>query len=219
MYARFDPARAEFLRRLVGTGKTSRIWTSLNPDEAADSLGEDRSRIVAALGYLEEQGLVELKPADARQRYTLLERPDSAGDLLERLVARFERREQAETERIGRVVELVTHDGCQVNALVGYFGEPRDEPCGHCSFCLGGTAQELPEPVPLRPLGSVVDENALGLVVAEHPGALGLPRQRARFLCGITSPATSRAKLGRDPLFGSLAERRFAEVLAWCAAA
>jgi hypothetical protein len=38
----------------------------------------------------------------------------------------------------------------------------------------------------------------------------------ARFLASITSPATSRAKLTRDPLFGSLADRRFSDVLAWC---
>jgi ATP-dependent DNA helicase RecQ len=42
-----------------------------------------------------------------------------------------------------------------------------------------------------------------------------VPRPCARFLCGLTSPATSRAKLTRDPLFGVLAERRFADVLAW----
>ena len=29
------------------------------------------------------------------------------------------------------------------------------------------------------------------------------PRQHARFLCGITSPATTRARLTREPLFGS----------------
>jgi len=51
-----------------------------------------------------------------------------------------------------------------------------------------------------------------------HPEALGTPRQQARFLAGITSPATSRAKLTKDPLFGSLAERRFSDVLAWCEA-
>ena len=71
VFAAFDGPRAEFLRRVVASGKTGRIWTTLNPDEAAVSLGEDRSRIVAALGYLEEQGLVELKAADARQRYTI----------------------------------------------------------------------------------------------------------------------------------------------------
>jgi len=49
-----------------------------------------------------------------------------------------------------------------------------------------------------------------------HPGALGTPRQAARFLCGITSPAATRAKLSRDALFGVAADRRFADVLAWC---
>jgi ATP-dependent DNA helicase RecQ len=61
-----------------------------------------------------------------------------------------------------------------------------------------------------------VDETALSALVEAQPQALAGPRQRARFLCGITSPATSRAKLTRDPLFGVLAERRFADVFDWC---
>jgi ATP-dependent DNA helicase RecQ len=40
----------------------------------------------------------------------------------------------------------------------------------------------------------------------------------ARFLCGTTSPATTRAKLTREPLLGALADRRFLDVLAWCTA-
>ena len=40
---------------------------------------------------------------------------------------------------------------------------------------------------------------ALAALVEAHPEALAGPRQQARFLCGITSPATSRAKLTRDP--------------------
>jgi ATP-dependent DNA helicase RecQ len=65
-------------------------------------------------------------------------------------------------------------------------------------------------------LEQVVDRRSLEVFVAAHPQALGAPRQRARFLCGITSPATSRAKLSREELFGVVADRRFAEVLAWC---
>ena len=80
-----------------------------------------------------------------RQRYTVLARPGSGEALLDRLVERFDRRERAETDRIGGVVSLVTHEGCQVNELTGYFGEVRDEPCGHCSFCLTGEARRLPE--------------------------------------------------------------------------
>jgi ATP-dependent DNA helicase RecQ len=215
----FDEARAGFLRRLLAAGKKGRIWTTLAPDEAAAALGEERSRIVAALEYLDQQRLVALQPADVRQRYTLLARPDSAAALVERLLERFERREQAETARIGRVLELVTHDGCQVGALVGYFGETRTEPCGHCTHCLTGRAQRLPEPEPKPPIAACVDAVALAALREGYPDALRSPRQRARFLAGITSPATSSARLTRDPLFGSLADRRFADVLGWCESA
>ena len=105
-----------------------------------------------------------------------------------------------------------------MRALVGYFGETRTEPCGHCSHCLTGRAQQLPEPEPKPPIETSVDADALAALRDRHPDALGTPRQQARFLAGITSPATTRAKLTKDPLFGSLAERRFSDVLAWCEA-
>ena len=47
VFATFDPDRADFLRRLVASAKTGRSWTSLDPDEAAAALSEERSRIVA----------------------------------------------------------------------------------------------------------------------------------------------------------------------------
>jgi ATP-dependent DNA helicase RecQ len=218
VFAAFDPDRAAFLERVVATGKTSRIWTSIDPDAAAAALGEERERVIAALGYLEQQGLVELKASEARQRYMMLAHPDSIDALLDRLVARFEKREHTETRRIQQVVALVTHDGCQVNELVGYFGEARDSPCGHCSFCLTGAAQQLPAPDPPPEIETLVDRRELDALVAMHPDALDAARQRARFLCGLTSPATSRAKLTREPLFGSLATRRFADVLRWSGA-
>ena len=62
-----------------------------------------------------------------------------SAELVDRLLDRFARRERAETARIENVLALVTHDGCQVAALVGYFGEARAEPCGHCSHCLTRT--------------------------------------------------------------------------------
>ncbi len=218
VFGRFDEHRAGFLRRVVATGKTGRTWTTLAPDDAAVQLGEERSRILAALEYLDEQGLIELQPAEVRQRYTLLARPDSDAELVDGLLERFARRERAETARIENVLALVTHDGCQVCALVGYFGEARDEPCGHCSYCLTGRPQELPTPEPKPPIERIVNADALATLRDGHPDALGMPRQQARFVAGITSPATTRAKLTRDPLFGSLADRRFSDVLAWCQA-
>jgi ATP-dependent DNA helicase RecQ len=191
------------------------VWTTLAPDAAAVQLGEERSRILAALEYLDQQGLVELQPSDVRQRYTLLTRPSSDAELVDSLLDRFARRERAEIARIENVLALVTHDGCQVCSLVGYFGETRTEPCGHCSHCLTGCAQTLPPREPNPPIETIVRAEAFAALRDGHPDALGTPRQQARFLAGITSPATSRSKLTRDPLFGSLAERRFNEVLAW----
>ena len=216
VFAPFDAARAAFLRRLVESGKTGRVWTSIDPDASANALGEERGRIIAALGHLEERRLIELRAADVRQRFTVLAQPSAVSDVVERLVERFDARERSETERIGLVVSLVTNEGCQANALVAYFGEDRTGPCGHCTYCLGGRPQVLPPPAMTPAITSVVGRDELEALAGSQPEALGAPRQRARFLCGITSPATSRAKLTRNGLFGALAERHFAEVLDWC---
>ena len=69
VYAAFDPARADFLRRVLASGKEGRTWTRVDPDAVA---GEERERVISALVYLEQQGLVELKVADVCQRFTLL---------------------------------------------------------------------------------------------------------------------------------------------------
>jgi ATP-dependent DNA helicase RecQ len=104
-----------------------------------------------------------------------------------------------------------------VNALVGHFGERRAAPCGHCTFCLGGQAQRLPPLPPQPPLPSGLDLTALEQLRQEHAAAVGSPRQLARFLCGLGSPALTRARLTRHRLFGALEARPFAEVLGFCA--
>jgi len=215
VFAGFDDARSAFLQRIVAAGKQGRVWTTLAPDEVARALGEDRTRVVSALGYLDDQGLVELQPAEARQRYAVLATRDDRAALVDEMLARFERREAAEIERIERVLALVTADECQVRALVAYFGEDRPEPCGHCSHCLSGRV-ELPAPTPLPAPGTIVVPAQIAGLRAAEPGALGQPRQLARFLCGLSSPATTRAKLSRHELYGALATQRFAEVLALC---
>jgi ATP-dependent DNA helicase RecQ len=66
-----------------------------------------------------------------------------------------------------------------------------------------------------RPLPGPLDVPALEACRAAHPEALAHPRQAARFLTGLTSPALTKAKLSRHPLFAALEGYPFAEVLAW----
>jgi ATP-dependent DNA helicase RecQ len=214
-FAGFDDARRGFLERIVAAGKQGRVWTTLAPDEVATALGEERARVVSALGYLEDQGLAELQPAEPRQRYAVLGVREDRPALVDELLARCERRESAEIERIERVLALVTADECQVRALVAYFGEDRPEPCGHCSHCRSGRV-ELPPATPLPAPASIVGPAQLAALRAEHAFALGQARQLARFLCGLSSPATTRTKLTRHELYGALATHRFADVLALC---
>ncbi|MFH1914913.1 MAG: hypothetical protein ABIK45_11650, partial [Pseudomonadota bacterium] len=52
-------------------------------------------------------------------------------------------------------------------------------------------------------------------ICSEAPEALAHPRQLARFLCGLSSPAVSRARLARHPRFGCFADVPFQDVLAF----
>jgi len=144
------------------------------------------------------------------------EAEELAAELVGELAERFLRREENEITRIQDVLALVEHPGCQTNALVGHFGEIRAAPCGHCSFCVTGRASMLPpEGEPVEP-HTIVSEVQAVVLQREHPTVLGHPRQLARFLCGLASPATSKAKLIRHPRFGCLEEAGFATVYTWC---
>ncbi len=165
---------------------------------------------------LEERALCELRAGDVRQRYYRQQEQVNAHQLLAELVQRFQQRETKEVARVGDILKLAAHDGCQVNALVAYFGEERESPCGHCSYCTTGRAMLLPPQLPLPALPGSLDVSALDALVADHPHALQHPRQRARFLCGLSSPALVKAKLTRHPLFATLENRHFHDVLAWC---
>jgi ATP-dependent DNA helicase RecQ len=158
---------------------------------------------------------VELVSSDLRHRYERTRDDHDVATLARDLEARFARREGADVERIAQVLALVEHSLCHANALVAHFGEKRTEPCGQCVPCRTGTAAPLPPSTPRAPLPSGVDVAAIREVRSAHPAALGAPRQLARWLSGLTSPATTRAKLTRHPLFGALEDRPFRDVLAW----
>ncbi len=215
----FPGTPGELVAGLFAHAKKGRIWYALNPDEMAEQLGQERRRVVRAVEVLAERGLIELKVADARQRFFRLRETADADALAAMLGERFLSREKAEVARVRQVIELVTHDGCQTNALIAYFGETRTEPCGHCTWCVsGGRRQKMPASHEnAAPLPAGLDVPAFDALRAAHPDALGEARQAARFLCGLSSPALTRAKLTRDPLFGIWEERGFADVLAWCA--
>jgi ATP-dependent DNA helicase RecQ len=214
--ATFKGEPQRFLASVFSASKAARIWMTVDPAEVAETVGAERSRVIRALEVCEERGLIELVAADLRHRYVRLREDEDPVALARDLEARFARREAAEIERLAQVLALAEHPRCHTNALVAHFGEVREAPCGHCAPCLTGQVAPLPRAAKLPPLPGDLDVATVRQLRAEHPGALGQPRQLARWLSGLPSPALSRAKLTRHALCGELAQRPFRDVLDWC---
>ncbi|MGA8656055.1 MAG: RecQ family ATP-dependent DNA helicase, partial [Chthoniobacterales bacterium] len=209
--ARFDAERAGFLRGVFSSAIKAQKWFSIDLAETARRLLSKRERVVRALTYLEEQGDLTLKVAGLRQGYRVKRRPADVAKLKHNLTDRFATRECSDVNRVRRVIELTEHSGCIVRHLLSYFGEDLGRDCRHCDRCLGEPRGAISVTRTTKP--PKLDQAKLADLCREHPQVLGSPRQMARFLCGLSSPLLTQAKLGKHPLFGSLAEIPFQEVM------
>ncbi len=209
--AGYDARRKSFLRKIFGAAKEGRSWLTFEIDRVAMETGESRERIVAALTHLEEAGDLGLKKGGVRQGYRLLDEAVDLREVAGRLDERFRHREAADLERLRQVVALAESGTCLTNFVTSHFGEDIGE-CGHCDRCRG----KEPEALPRSPVPEPTDED-LALIQGlrdENHAALKSPRQLARFLCGIRSPAVGRARLTRHDSFALLEHMPFEQVLA-----
>lgn len=186
----FDPQRQEFLRRLFETAKKGYKWLEIDPEQTASQLGNPKEKIIETISYLEDLGDLVVKPAGLRQGYRLRNKPNDLKPLIQRLIDLFQQREKSDLARLQQIIDYALEPGCLYSSLLSLFSETIP-PCGHCSHCLG---TPVPQALPSSPepeISNVDLELIQNLIGEKHPG-LRTPRQLARFLCGITSPATSR---------------------------
>ncbi len=207
----FDSQRAEFLRGVFRHARKGKTWFAIDAEAAARALRQPRQRIIAALGYLEETGDLIVQVSGVRQGYRIERLPPNLAPLCKSLAERFQRREDQDVGRVRRMLALAEHDGCLTQSLLAYFGESHGD-CGHCGRCEGEPARPLPPPRYAAPDES--QRAAVSRLREEGHAALASGRQLTRFLCGIASPATTRAKLRQHPTFGIFASVPFREVMA-----
>ncbi|MFB3041830.1 MAG: ATP-dependent DNA helicase RecQ [Candidatus Poribacteria bacterium] len=210
--SRFEGERREFLADVFRQAHKARTWFHIDLDEAATAINCPRDRIVRALDYLTEQSLLEVRAAGVRNRFTILRRPDDIEQLTDELCQKALELEGREIRRIKQVIELATHDGCQVSHLAAHFGEQLPQPCGHCSWCLNGHQPVVLPSVEPAPIDTVLWGQIIN-IWNEPDEPIDDARVLARFACGITSPRLTRMGLSRHPLFGALAHVRFGDVL------
>ncbi len=209
--SRFEGERRQFLTSVFNKTKKAKIWCHINLDEAAAAIDCSRDRIVRALDYLEEQGLLKVQPEGVRNRFVVLKQPDDLDQLTDALFQNALELEKREVERIGQVIDLASYDGCQVAHLAAHFGEILPRHCGHCAWCLNG--RQPTSLLPAKP--GAIDEGLWKQLLDAWHGQDELiddARSIARFACGITSPRLTQTKMSRHPLFGCLAHVRFDEI-------
>ncbi|MFT6059641.1 MAG: ATP-dependent DNA helicase RecQ, partial [Lentimonas sp.] len=159
----------------------------------------------------QHKGLAELQLAGYRQRFRRLEQAVDIPALCQQLQETFNQHEKVEIKRIESMLSYAQSDHCLTGKLLDYFGEII-EPCGHCGICLG----DAPAQIPARQYASIEshDLSHFTALAEQNTKALTRPRQQARFLCGLNSPAVSATRgLRGNKQFGSCAEVAFAEVL------
>lgn len=200
-----------FIRQVLEEGEMKRSWLHVEPLRVADACGVSREKVVAVLGELERAGEVALKISGVRQGYRMKREVERVPEVTRRMSEVFRQRERADLRRLREVLEIPAQRGCLTGYLTGYFGEKLAVPCGHCDRCGG-----LPPVVVRRRESRRVTDDELVMVrdlISERHAELSGARQLAKFLCGMTSPATIRARLTRHDAFGLLGDLPFEEVL------
>jgi ATP-dependent DNA helicase RecQ len=207
----FKGERREFVAGVLSCLTKGRTWFTLNTVLAAKQMNTDRARVVKAVDYMTEQNWLEVQVSDLVHGYRWLRRIEQPKILADDLYKRLADREQGEVGRLDGVFEIAKAGSCQARILSEHFGESISEPCGHCSSCSGEGPWTIPEPVS-RSIGTsamkMIEELA-----REYPDRFTTARDRARFLCGLSSPSFVRAKLTRHASFGICNRVPFADVL------
>lgn len=189
-----------FLAGMLGCLSKGRTWFLLNMAVAAKRLGCERERLVKAVEHLVEKGWIEVQVSDLVHGYQKLKPFGDVKLLADSLFQRLVDREASEIARLDDVFDLAKAGGCLAARLSSHFGEVMQQACGRCSSCIGDGPWQIPESK-IRGVGTSA-KTAVEQLRKRFPDHLSDPRNRARFLCGLSGPAFSRAKLTRDSNFG-----------------
>jgi ATP-dependent DNA helicase RecQ len=210
----FEGERKQFVTAIINHCHTKKIWTTVDIQAILKDYNTDRQRILAALEYFDEKGLIELQSKQAVEVYDILTQAFNIDDMAEKMYALFKKKESLEIQRINNMVNFFESDACISKQLAGYFGEHLEkERCGHCSFCKSGKAI-LQNTTELKPLSNFEFKEITGdfmRAAGEQFSEVNL----TKFLCGIYTPLFSKLKIKKLPHFGILESYPFLEVKNW----
>lgn len=195
--AQFNPQRQAFLQQIFDHTQFKKVWGVVNFDSLQTALPDQRSRIIAALEYLMQQGLIELQSRLMTEVYQIELDAIKQANLAEQLHLYFTQKQDKEIARIATLIRFFELNKCLSYNLAAYFGDRSSpEQCGHCSVCRGHIAKLDYSSTPSWPsdqhLTQILTELSDYLAGKNEPLSA---ESQCRFLTGISTPLFAKHKV------------------------
>ncbi|KID55638.1 ATP-dependent DNA helicase RecQ [Pseudoalteromonas luteoviolacea] len=209
----FDANRQAFIQQLVSNTDFKKVWGTVDM-AALVNQGLERGRVVAALDYLHEQGMILLESKRMMQVYQVDETALNAPELANKLSDYFSDKELGEVKRIAAMLRFFELQNCLSNNLARYFDDQQvPQSCGHCSVCRGSSAQLQFSQEPLFPDDQQLRDDINGLKnYLNQAGIEATAAVLVRFLTGMTTPMSTANKFRQRAGFGSCSALRYKQV-------
>ncbi|MCE2596939.1 RecQ family ATP-dependent DNA helicase [Motilimonas cestriensis] len=211
----FQGERQVFVQQILSSAAQAKIWCTPDLERMWQQHGQARTRVIAALDYLHEKGMIQLESKLMTEVYRVQQPPHSRPDLANELHQLFINKEQAEINRISQLIGFFESQQCLSHRLAGYFADHQAPvQCGHCSVCRGQLAQ-LPVPVEVFMPSSEQLTAWLLPFQQGYQAAMGHTASiaaQARFLCGMATPVLTKIKGRKMAGFAQLEQVPFNQV-------
>ena len=208
-----EPLERTRIESILACAEAGRLWLMVDLPAAAAATGLTVGEVRAHLALLQQDDDAAVQFSHRRLRYRVRASPRPVMETAAEIAEVFRRREAHELAQLDAVIGWAAESGCLTRSLLAGFGEAMAAECGHCGNCLGDRVAADALPVAATVEITAEDVAVMQSLMAARHAALRTARQLARFLCGISSPATSRARLQRHEYFGYLAHVPFPDVL------
>ncbi|PQE33110.1 hypothetical protein CJF32_00007676 [Rutstroemia sp. NJR-2017a WRK4] len=183
-------------------------------EEATMILKVERKDIVGKLNEWNDEQVIDLRVSGVINTYKVLQKlpqkPAEIEKLGDALHKTMTDRETAALHRTEQMLQLIIGKACFSKTLAQHFGDDLPDgrkECGHCQWCISHEPiqVQLPPPVPFNKLAFKQ--------ILEKIEDRDDPRFLARVAFGISSPRVTTMKLSRDPIFASMEDHEFMDLL------
>lgn len=212
---RFNGERGEFLQAIFKYTKFKKVWGEPDFDALFQHYHCERARVITALEYLQEKGLIVLETKKITEVYQVDLNELADPSLAINLYDYFKEKERSEIKRIAALVRFFELNSCLSRNLALYFDDHQlTDNCGHCSACRGQVAKlEYSQPVnwPTDEILKQYLEELQTHMSIKITQPLSI-ENLTRFLTGLMVPVFSRNKVKQLPGFACCEHIRYQQV-------